>query len=161
MILKSLWKSLYSSNTLPNLIIFAHHLFLDQIFLPNLYPSPSCCCCQVAALPPFPLILVLPWEFGVFERSHLYLLGLTAPHSSSQGFCSPSVLTPLYSGRKSPTPQGSVARWAPDTPGCAAEACIFPISHLSAHITHTCGHHCLKNIPAPEPSLNRSSVKHG
>ena len=149
-----LWKSLYSSNTLPIL------LSLHTIYFLTRYSYLTCILSQ-AALPPFPLILVPPWEFGECGRSHLYLRGLTAPHSSSQGLCSSSVLTPLYSGRKSPTLQGSVARWAPDTPGRAAEACVSPISHSSAHITHTCGHHCLKNTPAPEPSLQRSSVKHG
>lgn len=94
----------------------------------------------------FPLALVSLWEFGVLGRPHFYILGLIASSFHPCRVCA-HPLCPLHSisSRGRPAPWGSMAKWAPDTPGHAAEACIFHISHLPACVTHTCGQYCLEN----------------
>lgn len=61
-------------------------------------------------------------------------------------------LSLLHFQQKQAGPWGSVAQWAPDTPGHAAEACVSYDVY---------DQHCLESTPAPEPNLQRRHVKHG
>lgn len=127
----------------------AQNLLLVQNFIFHLYSQPSCHASISSSL-------VLFWVFGVLQRSHFYILGLIASpfylHRVSALPLRP-VPTPLHFQQEEASPLRFSGQMSPNTPGHAAKACIFHVSHLSACVTHICGQHCLGKTPAPEPSL--------